>query len=147
VARADTAGNSGGKFTRDVVDNYFIAGPKTTKAANAYFQMANQSVYNSGNVLDADRDGRLGGSTLALAGGATALTSPWSSGTADLASSAGSAAGAYAHDVAQAGALPHDQVDRPVLADVTSLGTSGTLWTTQTATGLDNDGYGTISGS
>jgi hypothetical protein len=47
---------------------------------------------------------------------------------------------------AGAGALPHDPVDRDVLADVTSLGAAGDLWTHQTATGLDNGGYGTIAG-
>jgi hypothetical protein len=57
-----------------------------------------------------------------------------------------SAAAAYASVIAGAGATPRDQVDTEVIADVTSLGTSGNLWTTQTATGLGNDGYGTISG-
>jgi hypothetical protein len=142
-----TAGNSSGHFTHDVVDNYFVTGPRTTKASNAYYQMGNQTTYNSGNILDSNRDGVLNGSTLALGGGSAALSAPWSSLTAGLVSSAGSAAAAYAHDIAQAGALPRDQVDTLVIADVTSLGTAGDLWTSQTATGLDNDGYGTLSGS
>lgn len=142
-----TAGNSSGHFLHDVVDNYFITGPRTTKASNAYYQMGNQSTYNSGNVLDSNRDGALNGSTLALGGGSAALSSPWSGLTQGLVSSAGSAAAAYAHDIAQAGALPRDQVDALVIADVTSLGTAGNLWTSQTATGLDNDGYGTLSGT
>lgn len=142
-----TAGNSGGKFTHDVVGNYFISGPRTTNASNAYYQMgSNQSTYNSGNLLDANRDGGLNGSTLALGGGSAALGSPWSPLTAGIVSSNGGAAAAYAHDVAQAGALPRDQVDTQVIGDVTSLGTRGDLWTSQTATGLGNDGYGTLSG-
>ncbi|WP_225849317.1 hypothetical protein [Streptomyces sp. HPF1205] len=139
-----TAGNSSGHFTHDVADNYFIAGPRTTSPSNAYYQMTNQSVYNSGNVLDSDRNGALGGSSLGVRGGAVALSAPWSSLTPGLASSAGSASAAYAHDIAQAGALPRDQVDTQVIADVTSLGKSGNLWTSQTATGLGNDGYGTL---
>ncbi|NUP38590.1 MAG: hypothetical protein HOY76_16620 [Streptomyces sp.] len=142
-----TAGNSSGHFTHDVVDNYFITGPRTTNPSNAYYQMGNQTTYNSGNILDSNRDGALNGSTLALGGGSAALSAPWSTLTPGLVSSAGSAAAAYAHDVAQAGALPRDQVDTLVIADVTSLGTAGDLWTSQTATGLDNDGYGTLSDS
>src|SRR5262249_25168677 len=49
---AYTAGNSSGHFLHDVIGNYFIAGPRTTSATNAYYQMGNQAVYNSGNVLD-----------------------------------------------------------------------------------------------
>jgi hypothetical protein len=143
---AYTAGNSSGTFDHDVVDNYFITGPRTTSASNAYYQMAHQFTYNSGNVLDSDRNGQLGGSALALGGGGAALSAPWSSGTPGLASSAGGATTAYAHDIAQAGALPRDQVDSLVIADITSLGTRGDLWSSQTATGLGNNGYGTLTG-
>jgi hypothetical protein len=38
------------------------------------------------------------------------------------------------------------QVDTRVIANVTSLGTAGSLWSSQTQTGLGNDGYGTIPG-
>jgi len=49
--------------------------------------------------------------------------------------------------VAGAGASLHrDQVDALVVADVKSLGKSGSLWTDQTATGLTNSGYGTLAG-
>jgi hypothetical protein len=127
-----------------VIGNYFIAGPRTTSAGNAYFQMTNQSVYNSGNLLDGNRDGSLDGSALGLGGGATALGSPWSSTTGAI--PALGAASAYDTVLAQAGAMPRDQVDSLVVADVRSLGTAGNLWTHQTATGLANDGYGTIAG-
>jgi hypothetical protein len=137
-----TAANSGGHFTHDVIGNYFITGPATTSASNAYYQMTNQSVYNSGNLLDSSRDGVLNGQTLALGGGATALSAPWSPTTSNIPTSSASAA--YNYVVANAGALPRDQVDSLVFADVTSLGTKGNLWTSQTATGLDNDGYGEI---
>lgn len=139
-----TAGNSSGHFSHDVIGNYFIAGPRTTSASNAYYQMSNQSVYNSGNELDANRDGSLNGSTLAVGGGGTALSGPWSPSTAAI--PATSAAAAYPTVLSGAGALPHDQVDSQVISDVSSLGTAGNLWTHQTATGLANSGYGVISG-
>jgi len=138
-----TAGNSSGHFTHDVVGNYFITGPRTTSASNAYYQMTNQSVYGSGNVLDSNKDGVLNGSTLAVGAGATALTTPWSTQTASIPTQ--SAAGAYATVVSGAGALPRDQVDSLVIGDVTSLGTAGNLWASQSATGLANSGYGTIA--
>ena len=58
-----TAGNSSGVFTHDVVHNYFIAGPATTSASDAYYQMSHQEVYNSGNLLDSNKNGTLDGST------------------------------------------------------------------------------------
>jgi len=141
-----TAGNSGGTFRHDVADNAFVAGPVTGRPSNAYYQMAHQSVWNSGNILDGDADGRLGDAALGVGGGAAGLASPWSSTTASLAAAAGSAQNSYAQDVAQAGDLPRDDVDSQVIGDVTSLGAGGHLWSSQTATGLDNDGYGTITG-
>jgi len=136
-----TAGNSSGHFTHDVIGNYFITGPRTTRAANAYYQMGNQAVYNSGNLLDGNRDRVLNGSTLALGGGASALGAPWSSPPP-----ASSAAAAYDTVVAQAGALPRDDVDDLVLADVRSLGATGDLWAHQSETSLPNSGYGTLNG-
>jgi hypothetical protein len=139
-----TAGNSSGVFTHDVVHNYFIAGPATTSASDAYYQMNSQQVYNSGNLLDSNKNGSLDGSALGLGGGATALSSPWASTTGSL--SGQSASSAYSWDVANVGDLPRDQVDTLVIGDVSSLGTKGQLWSSQTQTGLGNDGYGTITG-
>lgn len=139
-----TAGNSGGVFTHDVVHNYFIAGPATTSASDAYYQMTNQQVFNSGNLLDSNKNGTLDGSALGLGGGAVALSSPWASTTAALSNQ--SASSGYSWDVANVGDLPRDQVDTLVIGDVTTAGTGGHLWTSQTQTGLGNDGYGTIAG-
>ncbi|MEU8690007.1 hypothetical protein [Streptomyces sp. NPDC048665] len=72
-----TAWNSGGTVQHDVADNAFIAGPVTGTPSNAYYQMAHQQVWNSGNVLDGDADGRLGGTALGVGGGATARSAPW----------------------------------------------------------------------
>lgn len=137
-----TAGNSSGHFTHDVIGNYFITGPVTTSASNAYFQMANQSVFNSGNELDSNNDGTLNGQSLALGGGATALTAPWSASTSSIPTS--SAADAYQFVVANVGAQPRDQVDSQVVGNLTSLGKAGGLWSSQKSTGLANDGYGNL---
>jgi hypothetical protein len=139
-----TAGNSSGHFTHDLIGNYFIIGPRTTNASNALYQTGNQAMYLSGNAIDKTRDGVLNGTALGVGGGATALTSPWSPATRSI--PARSAADAYAYVIAHAGALPHDQVDTHVLADVTSLGTKGDLWKHQADNGLGNLGYGTIAG-
>lgn len=140
---AYTAGNSGGQFTHDVVNNYFIVGPATTSPSDAFYQLgSNQSVYVSGNDLDSSKDGVLNGSALALGGGGVALSAPWASTTGSLTS--GSAASAYSFVIANVGALPRDQVDTQVISNVTSLGTVGSLWKSQTATGLGNSGYGSI---
>jgi len=140
-----TAGNSAGIFTHDIVGNYFIAGPKTTNAGDAYYQMTNQSVYINGNYEDSNKDGILNGSVMGYPGGSTALSAPWDPETNTIVTL--SAANAYAYVVAHVGASLHrDSVDMNVINNVTSLGTSGDLWTTQTATGLGNSGYGTIIG-
>jgi hypothetical protein len=147
-----TAGNSAGTFSHDVIGNYFIAGPATTNASDAFYQVNNQSIFNSGNYLDSNKNGSLDGALLGNPSGATALSAPWSPATASLPSL--TAAEAYAAVIAGAGASQHypptagkrDEVDALVVGDVTSLGKSGSLWTSQTATGLANSGYGTIAG-
>ncbi len=139
-----TAGNTTGHFSHDLVDNYFITGPSTSNAGDVYYQMANQSVYVAGNYEDSNRDGRLNGSALGYPGGTTHLSAPWSSATASLPTT--SAAGAYTDDIADAGdSLARDAVDASVIGDVTSLGRRGRLWTSQTQTGLPNNGYGVLN--
>jgi hypothetical protein len=141
---AYTAGNTGGLFSHDLIDNYFIAGPSTTSAGNYLYQVTNQAMYLSGNFADTNADGKLNGAAVAAPGGTTALAKPWSTDTASLATR--SAADTYASVVAAAGASLHrDQVDALVVADVESLGKTGQLWKSQTATGLGNSGYGTLA--
>ncbi len=136
-----TAGDSAGHFLHDIINNYFIAGPSTSTATDATFQMRNQSVYSKGNLLDANKDGKLNGAKYTPMG--TALNSPWSSSTASLATT--SAAAAYAYDVAHVGDYLHrDAVDTLIIGDVTSLGKKGHLWKSQAESGLPNNGYGTV---
>jgi pectate lyase len=140
-----TAGDSSGHFTHDLIGNYFITGPRTTNASNALFQLGNQTLFSRDNYLDSNRDGAMNGVSLALGGGATALAAAWSDETANI--PARGAAEAFADVVAHAGALPRDGVDANVIADVMSLGKAGDLWTHQSATGLDNGGYGSLDGA
>jgi autotransporter-associated beta strand protein len=141
-----TVANTSGKFSHDIVNNYFIAGPATSSPSDDFFQMnSGQSVYSSGNLLDSSADGTLGGSSTAP-GGVVVLGSPWSPLTTSTPTFSTTAA--YRYDVSLAGAFPADQVDQLVFNDVTSLGTNGLgggLWTSQTQSGLGNNGYGVIT--
>lgn len=139
-----TSGNTGGIFSHDIVNNYFIAGPETTSPGDNYFQMnANQSVYAVGNMLDSSRDGILNGVPSNTVGSSLILSSPWAPTTTSIPTL--SAEDAYTSVIASAGAFPRDSVDNFVLGDATSLGTSGQLYKDQAVTGLSNDGYGTIA--
>ncbi len=139
-----TVADTSGHFTHDIINNYFIAGPSTSSPGDDFFQMdSNQQIYSAGNLLDSDRNGALGGSSTAP-GSVVALSSPWSPVTATIPTFP--VATAYKNAVSISGTLPRDQVDKLVLTDVTSRGSSGQMWTTQTATGLGNSGYGAING-
>ncbi len=139
-----TVADTSGHFSHDIINNYFIAGPSTTSPGDDFFQMdGNQQIYSSGNLLDSSANGTLGGSSTSP-GSVVVLTSPWSVLTPAIPTY--STVAAYRYDVSLSGAFPHDQVDQNVMGDVTSLGTSGRMWTTQTSTGLGNNGYGIING-
>jgi hypothetical protein len=141
------AGDTGGANWHDIIDNYFIAGPSTNAPGDDFYQMnAGQTVYASGNLLDSNADGTLNGTDAGQPGGTTKASKANSTDTASLPTT--SAAAAYADVLANAGAWPknRDQVDSLVVADVKSLGKSGKLWTDQNATGLANQGYGTLAG-
>jgi hypothetical protein len=139
-----TAGNTSGHFSHDMVGNYFITGPSTTNPRDAFYQMnTNQSVYAADNFEDSNRNGRLDGNPVTPTG-VTLLDSPWSPTTQDLPTL--SAADAYAYVVANAGVSLHlDAVDAQVIGDVASLGRAGHLWSSQTQTGLPNNGYGVLN--
>jgi hypothetical protein len=143
---AYAAGDTSGVFWHDIVNNYFIAGPSTNSAGNYFYQMnMGQTVFINGNLADTNSDGSLNGTDAGYPGGTTHKTTASSVDTALLPTK--SAADSYAAVIAGAGASLHrDQVDSLVVADLKSLGKSGTLWTNQTATGLTNMGYGTLAG-
>jgi autotransporter-associated beta strand protein len=151
-----TSGNSAGTFRYDVVGNYFVTGPSTTSASNDYYQVnSNQSAYSTGNIRDSNNDGALNGSSSNTVDSANILTTPWSASTSQLPQLG--AAASYAWNVAHAGtSLKHDlstyavstgfdAVDAYMVGEVTSLGSGGRLWSSESQTGLSNGGLGTLA--
>jgi autotransporter-associated beta strand protein len=144
-----TTGNSSGTYKYDLINNYFIAGPSTTSAGDAFYQLdSNQSAYSSGNLLDGNKDGLLNGSSV-TPGGVTTLTSYYSPETALLPTL--SATAAVAFDTAHAGdvftsngTLTRDQVDAQVVSQVLSNGTTGSILGSEADDGLPNGGFGNL---
>lgn len=139
------------KFKHDIVNNYFIWGPASGGNFPWYQMDNNQSIYFTGNLSDATKDGVLGGSaTVPLPGyqgGGTILNAPWSSWTTIIPTM--TPALAYRYNVSAAGAWPRDEVDSLLISQIKTLGTGGPgggLYTSQTQTGLGNNGYGTLTG-
>ena len=140
---AYTSANTGGSFSHDILNNYFISGPSTTSASNYYYQMASdQSVYVHGNYADTNKDGTLNGALENSVGSSVVLSSAWASTSVGMASM--TAAEAVTYVFANAGASPRDEVDTFAVETAQSLGTSGVIYTNQASTGLSNDGYGTL---
>jgi hypothetical protein len=137
-----TVGRTSGTHSHDILNNFFIAGPSTSNPSDCFFQMdSRQSVFASGNILDATTSGLINGS-LVTPKGVTSLAVPWSSLTTAI--QAVSAFNAYHVDVESSGAQPRDEVDSQVIEQVTSLGTAGSLLRSQSADGLGNGGLGQI---
>jgi len=148
------------RFKHDIVNNYFVAGPASGGDFPWYQVDNNQSIYFTGNLYDSDKNGTLGGSLTAplpgYQGGGTVLSSPWSSWTTVITTV--TPALAYRYNVSAAGAFPRDDVDSLLISQIKTLGsgTAGTgagtagptsgLYTSQTQTGLGNNGYGILTG-
>ncbi len=148
------------KFKHDIVNNYFVAGPASSSSNFPWYQIdENQSIYYSGNMYDSDKNGSLNGSLTTpywYQTVGTILTSPWSSWTTVIPTMTPELA--YRYDVSAAGAFPRDEVDSLLLSQIQTLGSGttgtgagttgpdGTLYTSQTQTGLGNNGYGTTTG-
>lgn len=146
-------------FKHDIVNNYFIGGPASSSSTSfPWFQVdGNQSIYNSGNLYDGDKDGTLNGSATSIywySETGTLLTAPWSGLTAGVTTY--DATSAYRTVLSSAGTLPLCQLDSVIIGQVKTLGKgtagftagttgpSGGLYTDQTQTGLSNNGYGVI---
>jgi hypothetical protein len=145
-------------FQHDIVNNYFIFGPASTGTDNTWYQVdKNQSIYYTGNLKDTNLNGALDGAATTpywYQGPGTILTAPWSMVAATTTHTAPSA---YRIAVSLAGTLPRDPVDALVISQIRTLGkgTTGTgantvgpggaLYTSQTETGLSNNGYGDIA--
>jgi len=138
-----TVADTGGIFSHDIINNYFITGPSTTSPNDDFFQFdSGQTVYATGNLLDDNLNGTLTGSPTSP-GGDTVANVPWSPVTATIPTA--SALSAYRIDISSAGAQPADELDQQVISQVTSLGTAGRVILSTADTGLDNNGFGTIS--
>jgi hypothetical protein len=145
-------------FKHDIVNNYFVSGPASGGNFPWYQVDKNQSIYYTGNLKDSNKDGVLNGSGTTpywYQGTGTVLTAAWSTETKAIPTY--SAATAYRYASSFAGTFPYDELDRLILSQVRTLGsgTTGTgtgttgpgggLYTSQTQTGLSNNGYGTIA--
>jgi len=147
------------EFKHDLVNNYFIFGPASTGTDNTWFQIdKNQSMYYAGNLKDNNSNGALDGAATTpywYQGTGSVLTAAWSA----VATTAYSAQSAYRISVSRAGALPRDPIDALVVSQLRTLGKGtigtaantagpgGDLYTSQTQTGLSNNGYGEIATS
>jgi len=147
-------------FKHDIVNNYFVAGPASTSNTSfPWFQMdASQSIYHLGDLSDTNSDGVLNGDTTSIywyqGAASTMLTAPWSPLTSLIPTS--DAPSAFRTVLSTVGTLPLSQMDSLIINQVKTLGkgtagyTAGTtgpvggLYTTQTVTGLSNNGYGIL---
>src|SRR4029077_15923695 len=147
-------------FTHDILNNYWVFGPASTGTDNSWYQIdKNQSIYYAGNLKDTNLNGSLDGAATTpywYQGTGTVLTAPWSSET--TATPALDTTSAARVAISLAGTLPRDPVDALIISQVMTLGKGttgsgagtvgpdGGLYTSQTETGLPNNGYGTITG-
>ncbi|HEU6448251.1 MAG TPA: autotransporter-associated beta strand repeat-containing protein [Verrucomicrobiae bacterium] len=147
-------------FKHDIVNNYFVAGPASGGNFPWYQIDNNQSMYFTGNLYDSDKNSTLNGSTTVplpgYQGGGTILGTPWSSVTTGV--SIMSTPLAWRYDLSLAGTLPRDEIDSLIVSQMKTLGNgaagtgagtagpTGGLYSSQTQTGLGNNGYGTVEG-
>jgi hypothetical protein len=121
-------GHSGTNHWADVIGNYFIKGPSSGAHFAGEFKSTDQ-IYQSGNYVDLDADGKLNGRPVTPADfgaqdGPTLLSTPTVLPPVPVAVLG--AAEAYQKVVAGAGdSLHRDAVDRRLLDDLTSLGVRG----------------------
>lgn len=145
-------------FKHDIINNYFVYGPGSGSNFPWYQIDKNQSIFYSGNLKDSNKDGILNGSTTTpywYQGTGTVLSAAWSSETKNIPTY--SAAAAFRYTSSFAGTFPYDEMDRLVMSQIRTIGKGTTgmeagtagpnsgFYTTQTQTGLGNNGYGTIA--
>jgi pectate lyase len=129
----DTSGRSDGYM----VGNYFIPGPETN-GGTLNSPTASYHLYAADNYYDSDKDGLLAGRLLGQ-GDYGSVT--WEAAASDRFPrvTERTAREAYDHIVAHAGAsLFRDEVDKYVIAELTSLGKKGATVSDEAALGLAN---------
>ena len=122
-------GHSAAIHNQDIVNNYFIAGPSSKDAFIGMFTATDQ-VYQSGNMVDLDKDGNLNGRMVTDDDfgkiGATIISSKQNAGC-DL-TKVQSAEKAYEDVIMNAGVSnTRDDVDKRLVDYVKSLGKSGMI--------------------
>lgn len=121
-------GHSAAEHWADLIGNYFIKGPSSNDRFAGEFTPTDH-IYLSGNVADLDRDGRLNGRVVTGAdlSGATIEAHPYFAAPPGS-SPPDSAEEAYRKVIQGAGCSLHrDATDARLIAEVTSLGTHGTI--------------------
>jgi hypothetical protein len=142
-------GHSGAVWNQDLINNYFIKGPSSSNAFLAQFTSTDH-IYQSGNLVDLDRDGSLNGRVVVEAdfrenGPTTGLPtfSAKAFNAPPVPVTVQPAAEAFATVLADAGASLHrDAVDKRLIEQVRSLGSQGAVINDETVV----SGAGTIAG-
>jgi hypothetical protein len=142
-------GHSAAVWNQDLVNNYFIQGPSSGNTFLSQFASTDH-VYHTGNIVDLDRDGALGGRAVvdsdfkandATSGPPTFVAAAYNHPAISVTYT--SAADAYTRVIADAGdSLHRDNADTRVVGQLTSLGSLGAIITSETAVG----GEGVVAG-
>jgi pectate lyase len=130
-------GHSSANHHQDLINNYFIAGPNSSRSFLTQFS-ATDHVYQSGNVVDLNLDGILNGTSIAdsVLKNAKATLMEKKQNIPLVAVNAESAADAYKTVLASAGAsLKRDSIDRRLISYLKSLGKAGQIVWTETQAG------------
>jgi hypothetical protein len=145
--------STGGVWKQDLINNYFIAGPSTIHDGHNFlgeFTGGGEKgdlVYQSGNYVDLDRDGKLNGRLVADEDlkGVQTEKGPKSEGPQMVQAIQNpspipvhllTAADAFTYVTQHAGAsLSRDPIDERIVADVLSLGTKGNIIKTESEAG------------
>jgi MYXO-CTERM domain-containing protein len=123
-------GHSGTDWYEDYIGNYLIAGPSAVDKFFTFYTSTDHA-YQTGNMVDVNKDGQLNGRAVVEAD--FAGTSPPTFETAahskpPVPVTVLSAEDAYARVVAQAGTCQHrDAVELRLIGQLTSLGTKGAI--------------------
>lgn len=130
-------GHSSANHHQDLINNYFIAGPNSSRSFLTQFS-ATDHVYQSGNMVDMNQDGILNGTPIAdsVLKTAKATLMDKRQNIPPVAVKAESAADAYKTVLASAGAsLKRDSIDRRLISYLKSLGKAGQIVWTETQAG------------
>lgn len=118
-------GHSGADHFQDIINNYFVAGPNSSKAFIGMFS-ATDHVYHAGNVVDLDKNGQLDGRQVCdsdfISAKATLVTSRQNEAVTTIIS----ARDAFETVLTNCGDVLHrEEVDNRLIAYVKSMGTTG----------------------